>query len=455
MKKRKNRGLGRKIVLLGTALCLILSGCQQGTPQKEEEGAAEEKPATSWNEKWKVVYTDKENNSVDINMWMKCIIMIPENEPDSIVEVSGIEFDSQYKEKLVRAVFGDEAYLYDAGHMTKAALLKELGETKENLASCNERIREMKEDSHGSMEVDLPYARKRQKFLKEKIKNMKLSLKKATDEPVPVTEGNYSSDSYFGYINGTAYRLEFNGQRAKGIVGWGSDWEYQSSQAVTLEPIDIGEVAPAEFASADEIFYSGGHKNVENRCSLTNVEALEEAKAFLKKLGFDYMVETSGDDLVWTDNPDLPAGILEGYRFFLKTGMNGVPFSNKGALPSVIGEDFAEVCVTDKGVVALRLNSPIEVKSITPDVQLLDFEDIKDMLRTQMADYIREIIQYEDRVLLDSFGQYGNDIEIRKMELCYCRMESPEKKGEYAYVPAWNLDDFMVINAIDGSFIGT
>lgn len=454
----ESRGFGRKILLIGTALCLTLSGCKQKAPQKEEKNATEEKTDTRWHEKWEVVYTDGENDSFVASMWMKCIIMIPENKLDSIVEVKEIKTDSQYKERLVKALFGDEAYLYDISHMTKSALKKELEDGKEDIADCSERIREIKEISYSSygLEVDLAEARKKRKFLKEKISNIKMLLKQAPDVPVPVEDGKYECGSYLGYINGIAYRLDFNGQDSDGIVGWGSVWELDDGQRVTLEPVDSREVAPKEFSAADKIFYSGGHKDTENRCSLTEEEALEEAKDFLRKLSFDNMVETSVSDMVWTNDPDSQAGILEGYRFFFKTGMDGVPFSNKGASSSPIGEDSVEVCVAEDGVVAFRLNSPIEVKSITPDVQLLDLEDIKDMLRTQTAEYIKEIIRYDKYdTAMDFFSRYGSEIQIKKMELCYCRLENPEKKGEYTYVPAWSLDNFMVINAIDGSFIGT
>ena len=438
--------------MLGMILSLILSGCEQKLPREEQESVTEEKHVTRWDEKWNVVYVDDENNDVEIKMKMNCIIIIPENKPDSIVEVREMEFDSQNKERFVKTLFGDEAYLYDISHMTKEALRRELKDRKENLASCNEYIKNY-EEHYSDADGFTAEAKKKRKFLRDTIKSIKVSLKQAPDVPVPVGDGEYDCDSYLGYINGVAYKLEYNGQNSGGMVPW-NEGEFEDNQTVTLEPVDSRDVAPKEFASADKLFYYGGHKDIENKCSLTSAEALEAAKDFLRKLGFDNMVETSSEDMVWTDNPDSQAGILEGYRFFLKTGMKGVTFSGQGAYPSPDEKDFAEVCVSGGGVVALRLNAPLEVKSITPDVKLLDFKDIQDMLRTQMADYIKEIIRYEKQEgHTDPFAQFGNEIEIERIELCYCRLEDPEKEGEFAYVPAWKLNNLMLMNAIDGSFI--
>lgn len=434
--------------------CLILSGCRQELSQ-EEEDAAEKKPDTRWEERWDAVYTDDEKNDFMINMQMKCIIMVPENKPDSIVEVRETKIDSQYKERIVKTVFRDGAYLYDIRHMTKDALEEELADRREELVSCNEYIEKLEEDLEEWME-DLAGARKKKKFLKKKIKKIEACLRTAPAAPVLAGEGDYGCDSYLGYVDGIAYRLEFNGQgSAGGMVEWNGSG-FEESQTVTLEPLDSRDAAPEEFAAADRIFYYGGHQETENRCSLTSGEALEKAEDFLGRLGLEHVVKTSEEDILWTDDTNAQTGILDGYRFFFQAGIDGIVFSNAGAMPSSVGEAFEEVCVTDRGVVAFRLNSPIEVKSITPDVELLDFQDVKDMLRTQMAGYIKEIMRYEKLDgITEFFSHYGAEIQIKKMELCYCRLEAPEKEGEYSYVPAWNLHDFMVINAIDGSFIGT
>ena len=83
--------------------------------------------------------------------------------------------------------------------------------------------------------------------------------------------------------------------------------------------------------------------------------------------------------------------------------------------------------IMDEGVIGMELCCPIEITSVTKDVELLSMENIQTIMRNELTEHID---QYPS---LESVNYYTN------MELIYFRIRDEEKKGYYSYVPVWRL----------------
>ena len=177
------------------------------------------------------------------------------------------------------------------------------------------------------------------------------------------------------------------------------------------------------------------------------------------------MAKVAVEALGWREvdvNDDIGNAVVDGYVFHFQTEVGGnvlnvLEDEIVNDLP--YGKEEVQVQVNDKGVVKVAINAPIQVDSITPDVELLELKDVKDMLRTQLPAYIpiyRE--EYEKQVdeqisVSDFKGTY--------LQLMYGRINDPENPLHFTYVPVWELTGYFdrvklvkfYMNAIDGSYV--
>jgi hypothetical protein len=201
------------------------------------------------------------------------------------------------------------------------------------------------------------------------------------------------------------------------------------------------------------------------------------AQQFLDDTGFSDWMLVSGNDLCWEGENDSYGNngnvseqkmSKDGYRFEYSVGVEGLAFYQCGVksvgsytIKEIGGEEvkvvhendeysrqcYLTVDVTDAGVVQAEWNNPLEILSVTSDVKLLSFDQIKDVIKNEMKEYAE--YYYNKNKLHVSFD---------RMQLVYYRMDSPDKKDYYTYIPAWvlwsksNLAAYFV-NAMDGSVI--
>ena len=86
---------------------------------------------------------------------------------------------------------------------------------------------------------------------------------------------------------------------------------------------------------------------------------------------------------------------------------------------------------------------------ITEDVQMLKFDGIMESLKNAITEY------------MDPEELKRSEITFNECYLEYYGLSSPDKKGEYTFIPAWvfwGLDpqgkySMVILNAVDGSFI--
>lgn len=478
----------KRLSLLAAALIVCLCGCQQGKSVSEEEkdtvkDTAKDSAAV-WEDKWTAEFED--GNSIPVEM--KCEINAGEKQPDSVVDVQPFEINSQSKERMAKAVFGDAVYLYDLENMCQADLQKRLAREEAILKKAAKKLEDLQEVE---TEEGITYKHKTTKELKGRVDQIKKFLKTAPEQPVPAQDGEYTSDSYMGLIDEVAFRLEFNRDvnRMYDFYDNAGDVLDSSEAARTIEllPVDAMDFAPEEFEGTEKVSgdYFGISDQAFNDCKLSEEEAEQKAVDMLQKLGFTNMVKTSVSGLAWkdVDSNERIGSVVNGYVFYFQTGVEGNILNTiKEALVDLdYGEEMVQVQVADKGVVRVIMDAPIQVDSITPDVKLLELKDIEDILRTQMPSYVEEY----QRIYDERYQEYLEGLEEKERSLLrededekenaplvngfkgtylqrvYCRINNPQKEWHYTFIPAWELTGFngekelvrLYINAIDGGFI--
>lgn len=207
-------------------------------------------------------------------------------------------------------------------------------------------------------------------------------------------------------------------------------------------------------------------------------DALESAKGLLQELGITEMelakVETGVDEAALTgkerdallDDP----GTKKCYIFRFSRSVNGVPTTlaeacygiqgeDDGSYSSMWGPEYIEMYVDDSGVLIFSwFNLGDLGETINENVQLTDFEEIKEIFKKQMFFHKSWVVpQQED-----------NTIIIKEIKLGVMRVKLVD--NSYAMLPVWDFIgdwtsvyngekngqygmSFLTINAIDGSVI--
>ena len=456
---KRNR---RKIkIMTGLFLCLtigLLSGCKKDTVDyriDDEETAggdnasllAQFADAKEWKDDWEG--TTEEGGSVNIHVDTE--IKVPQVDSMSVMELTTQKADAAYKEKIIKAVFGDtDVYYYDDVHLPKELLQKAIDEWKET----KEIYQEIDMDT---TEMD------------EMITLCEEALKTASDEYTLATD--YEADVYLGYRNGIAYVLTFysySTEKGEEILN------------ISLEPQDYNEVGPEGMdvgAMSGEFYITTGEepeKTYENPCELTEQEATKMAESFLGNIGITGMVHQDTSALMWLsedfaysdESGQEGEEVTDGYYVTFALGVDEVTFSDFGELYEYsnyhsygdgnswfLGTPTATVCVTDDGVVSAYVYPVVEITKITQDVKLLPLENIQNIMRSELTENSSQFLTYGTKT------QNYDD-----MELIYFLVKDKTKAGYYSYVPTWRLcriqdtpeaymSNPVLINAIDGSVI--
>lgn len=463
-----------RIGILAIITTGLLTGC--GTEKKVDytiEGMTETKQPQSeggktgldqfedgelWEETWASKSGATEWDITDVVVDAK--ITVPKTKSMSVIEVMEPEFDEAYKEKIAKSVFDtDEIYYGDVFHLPKKDL---------------EKLR----DFYGggwSMTIDTQekateYNTNMQAF-EYAWKNNNLENAKDTYTPVEKYDGN----EYIGTYGGQRYKLTFAEDK-------GDDIFKKRVKQIILETNDLWEVCPDKFKGIPALVYGPWMKGdfIENKCQISEEEALEIAKEAAEKWGMDYSVISYTRPLMWGTPPENYSFASEeepddwgvnGYVFSFDLGVDDISFVNFGT-----EEDYSEfwqytddseerqyslkarlqVYVTDKGVIRMEANNPLEITGISENVELLPLNTIKSIIK-------EELNKQWETFRFDSYSTKYMD----GMELIYFRVRDKENPGKYSYVPTWRLAtvtkdtvlhlitirNHVLINAIDGSVI--
>lgn len=407
--KKMKKNLKKCMALL-LAGCFLFSGCQ-GTTQ---EGSTEQKAENGDNllmgklkmesyitESW--TESTEENGDVKINI--KGLGMVPNVDSMSVVNAGAFRLTAANRKQIVTALLGEDCYAYDE---------KKLSADPENL--------------------------------------------------VKKSPGSFTSNFYAGECDGIEYLLDFEQNEN------GADYfiHFYPRSMERMMPDGIKEDKGLKYYAMESM------PGADNSVKMTSEQAREKLEVLLKKLGFSDMVEDGVMDLYWKN--DLHDSVRHGYVFVMEPGVDNLPFdtftAQGGYVSGSSGEkeednakeqDFTryfldntmEVCITEKGIMDVKWNSPVALGGITKNVKLLDYPQAMAAIKSNMKDYIKDYAAY-----CRSEGRdMENGINFNKLSLIYCRVS--QGAGDYTFVPAWCLENSandvagcnMLINAIDGTYM--
>lgn len=452
-----------KIGLSATLTMGLLTGCGEeknvdytieGTVQEEasqsnvgKSGLTQFEGEEKWEEAW-TVETEEAVTEIQVN----AKIVVPKVEQMSVIEVEEPEFDEEYKEQVAKNLFDNEEIYY--GHslvqyIPKKDLLELIDTYKELVATTSGAEKEM---------------------WQETLKAYEAALDTAKETYTKVER--YTENEYTGMYEGLLYDLSFEESP--------EDYYNRRQRQIVWEAKSLYEVCPEKFKKLKILECSPWMLGdlLENQCQMSEEEALKEAKAFVERLGLDYSVNSDIRPLAWGTVPEnLSLSIekepenwgLNGYVISFDLGVDDISFVNFG-----IEEDYTnfmysdeseesqysfharlQVYITDRGVIRMIADNPMEITGVSEGVELLPLDTMKSIIKEAVNEQC------------DTFIYPYVDKYFDGMELIYFRVRDKENSGKYSYVPAWRFASVtkntvqnrisilnpVLVNAIDGSVI--
>lgn len=454
---------------LTVTLCMgLLSGCGKekeidyhvdGVTENSQAESGDGKTAlaqftgeTIWEDNWLL----EESEDATIELTVDAQIVLPNVEEMNVVEVTVPEFDADFKEHVTETLFGGNVVYYnDVEHLPKKELEILYDDYKRRY---DEAISESDRD-----------------YLATYMTYYEKLLETAGDTYTPAD--SYDVNGYIGEKDGITYKLYFSD-----IYG-GEDWAF-NIQYFEFYAANFEEVCPEEYEGYAHYMMHpfmdvDRYTNVgENECKLSVEEAENVAREMLEELGLEYPVLACAKPLMWGDGTLSAENIYNGwpangYVLQFEYGVDDISFTGFGSDGQYsvgyssdtyeMGEQqpystaaYAYVYVTDKGIINLSVNNPVETTNISESVELLPLDTIKGIMKDN-ADKPFEA--------LDS--SYSLKETYTHMELIYFRVRDKENPMNYSYIPAWRLSEqlgtpvmnnwqirnSLIINAIDGTWI--
>ncbi len=151
------------------------------------------------------------------------------------------------------------------------------------------------------------------------------------------------------------------------------------------------------------------------------------------------------------DKADPKDVILDGYDIVLAQGIGRQSYYMDPEITDVARENFGSVYVTKKGIVAGDFH-------ITYDFE----ERLSDQVAILPFDTAMEALQEGISSKLDTSKISGTEAVFQEADLVYYPIPSPDKEGEYTFIPVWVLSIYsnqyhcaghVVMNAMDGTIL--
>ncbi|MCI5620198.1 MAG: DUF6034 family protein [Lachnospiraceae bacterium] len=482
-----------KTVLMFFLTATLLSGCgdrpvdyslddtevTESTQRESASGLAQLTDTKKWEAEWKS--TTESGNTIEFEV--NAEITVPEADSMHVIEVKAPEEGEAYTEQVVKAVFGDgEVSYYDDVRLPKEPLQEKIAYYEDEIAANQKLLEDQHHPVGASMEQEIQNTIEEEQ---EKLASCRAALETASENYTPVDA--YDGEIYRGIIEGAAYilRVEWPPTDGKitfsdaegGIISMEVDGDgplnEQKEVLISLYPEDIYQVCPEEVAGAEGLAYdSFSLENCENECALTEQEAENVVKQTLENIGFSNPVQRRVDAIYWYgDMEDLGDGTFQsntqrtdGYWFRYELGIDELSLTGFGEEVLYWDYDksssfysmgaYADVYVTERGVIAMEVHNPVEVTGVTREVKLLPLENIQKIISD-------ELMEHPDQYPF--VGQ--TKVSFHSMELIYFRVHDDSREGYYSYIPSWRLCDHssdffgltcentVMVNAIDGSII--
>lgn len=410
---------------------------------------------TVWTDAWTV--EEIENATIEIEVDAQ--VILPDVEEMYVVEVTVPEFDEAFKEHVSETLFGENTVYYnDVAHLPK----KELNEIYMEYRALYDAV---------TSEPDREY-------YGEQLQVYEKLMAAAGDTYIPAEA--YTANNYIGEKDGVTYELYFSGAYGR------EDWAL-SNQYFNFYPLETEKVRPEGYEEC--VFYMAHpymtverYINVgENECKFSLEEAESMARELFDELGLEYPVLDYAKPLMWGDETMSSENIYHGdwhangYVLSFSYGVEGISFAGFGTggqyqigfatdtfefgeQQPYIASAFADVYVSDKGIISVFVDGPVETTKISDSVELLPLDTIKEIMQENKVKPFDAMISYSDYTYTEIYTH---------MELIYFRVRDRENPLKYSYIPAWRLSEQMgdpvmnnrgirnalIINAIDGTWI--
>lgn len=463
-RQRKNK---RYLVLFMAVLLMFSVGCRQKKGgdadtggQRKEEGQKltqyDDIGGTVWTETWEA----ESSYYAKIAVRVDALVIVPAVEKMSVAEVKEFTFDKENIQMVAQGIFGSSVSSYDERNLPKDMLERRLEEAKISLEGAEREKRESERNpdafsDQGKIAEDVEIERKEVKRLTELLESGS-----AGEDFAREPAGEYQSDHYTGEQNGVEYLLDFEEEEVVNGEGEG--------RKILFAPRREKDVWPKELKEMDTVEKSTSSRKPEEGEDLD--KAQKAAEDFLKKAGFSDTLCSSSDLLLWEgtsfgrSEQETKKVVQRGYRFIYVTGVDGMTFRTPGAMNEYSwskdsdneypGYTQIELDVTDAGVVSAEWTYPIITTSVTSNVQLLPFDDIKNAVRESMGKCVDALYYVpDDKKEREKAKQEVRDVKVSRMKLGYFRLKDPSREGYYSYVPVWQAEGICVVNAIDGTVI--
>ena len=470
-KSMKNRVLISKLIVCISMLC-VLAGCQL-TPEKpavvnKNNGKLEEKMFEPAAAAKAIEVPSHWNETAGGDLFDICIdtdVTVPDVSEYPVVKLEHTQFTQEQVNRFVRYFAGD-AKLFLPRVKTKADYDEDIVQAKMGMEVDGEFV--VTEDSEAW------------------VKELESMRENAPDNsPVVYTDTTLTYDrNEFGkdIIETGKNFLSVNFENAEGTEGaiWVSNNLEGYSRASTLyynaNP-EVGYIAESEYlleqsiGSVEENHSMDGLAAIYDKVSLSEQEAQARALQAISDLGINDLALISADRAASLEVPDKP-----GYQLVFARQSGGIPVysidehnSTEEALPLYappFEEESLTMIVTEDGIKQFSWRGYAKaVNTVTQNVELLPFEEIKQALKDQIV--YKKSFDHLD----ESYGKSNYAVSVNSAALRMGYIGVKDNIAQAYMVPVWVFettceydnavlnkheklpDHTYVFNAIDGGAI--
>jgi hypothetical protein len=346
-------------------------------------------------------------------------IEVPDTDSMSVFYYEENTVDTDYRQRVCESFFDTDAgiYVYDWEKPYKEDVQSQI-------------------DTYEKM-IDQSTDEDEKTYLTEYLDTLQEELKTATDEREGA--GDYTSDTYVGYVGENMYMIGFTSSDYGTGGGFYIDY-YPSDSLIEYRPMD---------GATNVYSYSSEYGDVEdetNMASMSKDEAVAKGLEFLASCGITDVVETNVSDLLWEYSDasyNTVADELDGYVVTYMRSVDGIsPYSPNVYNIDILNTDDVwydttsesfELNIDDNGIISAYCN---------------------DMLRaTDNKDANVDLISWDDalKALPDVINTYYtanktnySTIEFNDVRLAYYMIQDGDT---YKYTPVWV---FAQADATDG-----
>ena len=399
---------------------------------------------------------------------------------NKVVTADAQEYNKDFVKEMCERVYGGTPEVYDYNAKTKKLYDSEIDMYKDLKAMYEDTdTKKMSFIDVGEENVSLETSLENTKnAVDEKISE----LEKEREEAPESIENDYSYGGYVGNILGDEYYMYFGNCNYDEYVQ-APITEYDDGRVCSIFRTDMKSMFDGKRGYISHFGQAGTYEDLSNPPE----EIRSMGDEFVKTIGYgDYEFSDAGgfyykegfDKYLFFNNDYLTATYLTdsgqtGYIMVYTVGGTsyGAPdawlfsFDNyvddKEAINS---ETVIYVFANDKGVIGCQLVNPLTVKSVE-DAEVISIDDAKDIVISNVGNEAAWNIASDSKVQAP---------EIDTMQLISFPIRSTDNENEYTFVPAYVAYDsvvnngivdsttiseqmqyapFMLINALDGSFI--